>query len=175
MIIQLFKRRDIQDKDEKESTWLLPIGLKAPDFALPATNGDRLSLSDFQGRPVVLVFYPADKSPVCSSQLALYNEALQLFQEYDAQLMGISVDDVQSHREFADQLGLNFPLLADSDPSGAMSRAYRTLSERDGASERVIYVLDGEGIIRWRDMSPRNVNPGADGILRALESLTGAN
>jgi peroxiredoxin len=175
MLKQLFKRKNMRNKGQDESAWLLPVGSKAPGFTLPATNGDRISLTDFRGRPVVLVFYPADKSPVCSNQLALYNEALPLFQEHNAQLMGVSVDDVESHQEFADQLDLNFPLLADSDPSGAVSRAYRTLSEKDRTSERAIYVLDGEGTIHWRDITPRNVNPGADGILRALESLTGSN
>ena len=125
-----------------------------------------------RGRPVVLVFYPADASPVCSSQLALYNEALHLFQEHDAQIVGISVNSMAEHEAFADSLKLGFPLLADDDPTGAVSRAYGVYSERDRLSERALFVLDADGLIRWSYLSPRGVNPGANGILDALDSLS---
>ena len=167
MIKQLFKRKD----KEKEIVQPLAVGTHAPDFSLPATSGGSITLSELRGRPVVLVFYPADASSVCSSQLALYNEALHLFEEYEAQIIGISIDGLPSHLAFAESLKLDYPLLADDDPYGAVSRAYGTYNEGDGISERVLYVLDADGIVRWRYLSPRKVNPGANGILDALESL----
>jgi peroxiredoxin len=130
-----------------------------------------MTLSEFQGRPVVLVFYPADESPVCSNQLALYNEALHLFEEHEAQLLGISVDDVASHQAFAGSLNLRFPLLADDDPAGDVAGRYGVFNDHDGKSERALFVVDPAGVIRWSHVSPRKVNPGAHGILQALESL----
>ena len=143
----------------------------APDFSLVVSNGETINLSEYQGRPVVLIFYPADESSVCSNQLALYNEALHLFEEHDAQLLGISVDDVASHQAFARSLNLRFPLLADDDPAGDVAGRYGVFNERDGKSERALFVVDPAGVIRWSHLSPRKVNPGAHGILQALESL----
>lgn len=149
----------------------MSTGSAAPDFSLVASNGKIINLSDLQGRPVVLVFYPADDSSVCSNQLALYNEALHLFEEHNAQLLGISVDDAASHQAFAESLKLKFPLLADDNPAGDVANKYGVLNKRDGLSERALFVVDPEGIIQWSYISPRKVNPGAHGILVALESL----
>jgi peroxiredoxin len=148
-------------------------GQPAPEFSLPTTGGEPIALDDFKGRPVVLIFYPRDGSAVCGSQLALYNEALALFQEHDAQLLAISVDDLASHEAFAEALSLKIPLLADSDPAGAVAQAYGILNQKDGRSERALFVVDDKGFIRWSHLSPRGINPGADGILDALESLPG--
>jgi peroxiredoxin len=148
----------------------LQPGVLAPDFSLPSSTGGSIRLLELRGNPTVLVFYPADDSPVCSNQLALYNEALSLFQEYDAQLIGISTDSVASHRTFASSLNLRFPLLADDNPQGAVSRMYGVYDAKDGVSERALYVLDADGVIQWSHLSPRDVNPGANGILDALES-----
>lgn len=128
-------------------------------------------LSELRGRPLVLVFYPEDNSSVCSSQLVLYNEAYQMFEEHGAQLLGISVDDQASHQEFAKSLDLQFPLVSDDDPLGEIARAYGVFDEVDHVAERALFVLDADGIIRWRYVSPRAVNPGANGILKALGSL----
>ena len=152
---------------------ILPAGVPAPDFALNATPDQVLRLSELRGRPVILVFYPADWSPVCGDQVALYNEILPEFREYGAELLGISVDGVWSHAAFARDRKLHFPLLADFEPKGAVARAYGAYRQEDGTSERALFVLDGEGIIRWSYCSPIAVNPGADGILSALESITG--
>jgi peroxiredoxin len=154
------------------STILSP-GTPAPDFALNATPDQVLRLSELRGRPVILAFYPADWSPVCGDQMALYNEILPEFREYGAELLGISVDGVWCHAAFARDRKLHFPLLSDFEPKGAISRLYGTYREEDGYSERALFVLDGEGVIRWSYCSPIGVNPGADGILNALESLTG--
>jgi peroxiredoxin len=152
---------------------ILPAGTPAPDFALKATPDQVLRLSELRGRPVVLVFYPADWSSVCGDQLALYNEILPDFREYGAELVGISVDGVWCHAAYARDRKLHFPLLSDFEPKGAVSRMYGAYREVDGYSERALFVLDGDGIIRWSFRSPVGVNPGADGILQALESLAG--
>jgi peroxiredoxin len=152
---------------------LLAAGTPAPDFALNATPDQILRLSELRGRPVVLVFYPADWSPVCGDQVALYNEILPEFHEYGAEILGISVDGAWCHAAFARDRHLHFPLLADFEPKGAVSRLYGAYRAEDGFSERALFVLDGDGIIRWSYCSPLGVNPGADGILSALESLAG--
>jgi len=150
---------------------ILPAGAPAPDFALNATPNQTLRLSELRGRPVVLVFYPADWSPVCGDQVALYNEILPEFREYGAEILGISVDGVWCHAAFSRDRNLHFPLLADFEPKGAVARAYGAYRAEDGTSERAIFVLDADGIIRWSYCSPIAVNPGADGILSALEAL----
>jgi peroxiredoxin len=150
---------------------ILPAGVPAPDFALNATPDQVLRLSELRGRPVILVFYPADWSPVCGDQVSLYNEILPEFREHGAAILGISVDGVWCHAAFARDRNLHFPLLADFEPKGAVARLYHAYREGDGTSERALFVLDGDGIIRWSYCSPIAVNPGADGILNALESI----
>lgn len=152
---------------------VLGAGTPAPDFALNATPDQVLRLSELRGRPVILVFYPADWSPVCGDQVALYNEILPEFREYGAEILGISVDGVWCHAAFARDRNLHFPLLADFEPKGAVARQYGAYRDEDGTSERALFVIDGEGIIRWSYCSPVAVNPGADGILGALESIAG--
>jgi peroxiredoxin len=153
---------------------LLAPGGQAPEFTLHATPDQTVSLSDFRGRPVILAFYPADWSPVCGDQMSLYNEILPEFTRYEAQLLGISVDGVWCHTAFHSERKLRFPLLADFEPKGAVARLYHAYREEEGTTERALYVLDGEGIIRWSHLSPAGVNPGADGILRALEEFATA-
>ena len=149
----------------------LPPGTEAPDFRLPSTPDQTLSLLEFRGQPVILVFYPEDWSPVCSDQLALYQELLPEFQKFNAELLGISVDGIWSHLAFAKDRNLEFPLLADFEPKGEVARTYQVYRATDGTSERALYVIDADGIVRWSYVSPVGINPGADGILRALESL----
>ncbi|HEY8742042.1 MAG TPA: redoxin domain-containing protein [Chloroflexota bacterium] len=150
----------------------LPAGTPAPDFTLPSTPDQKVSLSEFRGQPVILAFFPADWSPVCGDQMALYNELLPEFRRANAQLLGISVDGVWCHRAFAESRKLHFPLLADFEPKGKVSRAYGSYQRLAGESGRVLFVIDGDGIIRWSYRSPVGVNPGADGILSALDALT---
>ena len=156
------------------SETILPAGTPAPDFELQSAPDKTLRLSELRGKPVVLVFYPADFSPVCGDQLALYNEVLPEFQEHDAQVVGISVDGVWCHAAFSKARNLRFPILADFEPKGAVSRRYGAYRERDGFSDRALFVLDADGVIRWSHLSPPDLNPGADGILAALESLGAA-
>jgi len=149
----------------------LPAGTRAPNFELPSGPDRTVSLAEFRGQPVILAFYPEDWSPVCSDQMALYQEVLPEFQKFNAALLGISVDGVWSHLAFAKDRNLHFPLLADFEPKGKVARAYHVYRSKDGTSERALYVIDGDGIVRWSYVSPVDVNPGADGILRALENL----
>jgi peroxiredoxin len=151
----------------------LSAGALAPDFTLNRAPDKTVSLRDYRGQPVILAFYPADWSPVCGDQMTLYNEVLPEFQRYGAQLLGISVDGVWCHAAFAKQRNLHFPLLSDFEPKGKVSRLYGAYREGDGFSERALFVIDGDGIIRWSYLSPVGVNPGADGILRALEAVAG--
>jgi peroxiredoxin (alkyl hydroperoxide reductase subunit C) len=168
----VIKRLLRQRNDAKETNINpIPVGSQAPELVLVSESGDTVALDDFLGRPVVLVFYPADNTSVCASQLALYNEAYQMFEAYDAQLLAISVDDQDSHQEFAQQLGLRFPLLSDDDPFGKTAKAYGVYDEEDHVAERALFVIDSQGTVRWRYIAPRGVNPGANGILEALESL----
>jgi peroxiredoxin len=150
---------------------ILKAGTVAPDFTLETSPGQSISLSDFRGQPVVLAFYPADWSPVCGDQMVLYNEILPDFQDLGAALLGISVDGVWCHAAFAKAKNLRFPLLADFEPKGRVSRLFGSYNEKDGVSERALFVIDAKGTIAWSYLSPAAVNPGADGILSALESL----
>jgi peroxiredoxin len=152
------------------ATPLLP-GTAAPDFELPSTPDQTVSLAEFRGQPVILAFYPEDWSPVCSDQMALYQEVLPEFQKFGAELLGISVDGVWCHLAFARDRNLHFPLLADFEPKGEVARAYQVYRTKNGTSERALYVIDAEGVVAWSYVSPVGINPGADGILRALESL----
>jgi len=149
----------------------LAAGSKAPEFTLPATPDQRVSLADFRGRPVILAFYPEDWSPVCSDQLALYQELLPEFQRFEAELIGISVDGIWCHLAFAKDRNLHFPLLSDFEPKGEISRTYNAYRASDGTSERALFVIDANGDVHWSYISPVGINPGADGILRALEEL----
>jgi peroxiredoxin len=151
----------------------LPAGTPAPDFALKSTPDQTVRLSELRGRPVVLVFYPADWSPVCGDQVGLYNEMLSEFQDLDAQILGISVDGVWCHSAFARERKLHFPLLADFEPKGEVARLYGVYRSSDGTSERALFVINAEGVIHWSYVSPVGVNPGANGILSALEELQG--
>lgn len=151
---------------------ILNAGTPAPEFCLQVTPDQKLSLSDLRGAPVILAFYPADWSPVCGDQMALYNEILPEFKKYGAELLGISVDGVWCHAAFAKDRHLHFPLMADFEPKGTVSRAYAAYREEEGTSERALFVVDKNGVIAWSYLSPIAVNPGADGILRALEELT---
>jgi peroxiredoxin len=150
---------------------LLPAGTQAPEFNLASTPGKSFSLSVFRGKPLVLAFYPADWSPVCGDQIALYNEMADEFAEYDAQVLGISVDGVWCHKAFMEARGIRIPLLSDFEPKGQVSRQYGAYDEKGGVSQRALFVIDGNGVIRWSYLSPMDVNPGADGIFAALDAL----
>lgn len=150
---------------------LLPSGAAAPDFSLKSTPDQVVSLTEFRGQPVILAFYPADWSPVCGDQMALYNEILPEFKELGAEILGISVDGVWCHTAFSRDRKLHFPLLADFEPKGAVARLYGVYRADEGTTERALFVINPEGVIHWSYVSPVGVNPGAEGILAALEEL----
>jgi peroxiredoxin len=152
----------------------LEAGSTAPDFELRATPDQFVKLSDFRGRPLILAFYPADWSPVCTDQMSLYNEVLPEFRRFGADLAGVSIDHAWCHVAFAQHRNLHFPLLADFHPKGDVAQRYGVYDDTVGMSKRALFVLDGDAVIRWSYVSPVGVNPGADGILRALESMAGA-
>lgn len=151
---------------------MLQKGDKAPGFQLFATPDQRISLKELEGKNVILAFYPADWSPVCSDQMALYNEMLKYFNKYDATILGISVDSKWCHLAFSESRKLHFPLLADFEPKGEVSKLYGVYNEEEGECERALFVINKEGEIVWSYLSPAAINPGADGILDALETLT---
>lgn len=150
---------------------MLATGTQAPDFTLYATPDQKIRLSEFVGKKIILAFYPADWSPVCGDQMALYNETLSFFHKHNAEVIGISVDGKWSHLAFSQDRKLHFPLLADFEPKGAIARIYEVFDEHEGECKRALYIIDEEGIIRWSYLSPVGINPGADGILDALEAM----
>lgn len=147
-------------------------GTPAPDFMLKSTPDQTVALSELRGRPVILAFYPADWSPVCGDQMSLYNEVLPEFRRHGAELLGISVDGAWCHAAFARDRKLHFPLLADFEPKGGVARAYGVYDAKLGECDRALFVIDREGVIHWSYVSPVGINPGAEGILTALESLS---
>ncbi len=155
----------------KNSQQPLKVGAKAPDFSLKDTPDQKVSLSDFSGKNVILMFYPADFSPVCGGEVTLFNELLSEFKKYDAELLAISVDNVWTHLAFSKEKNLHFPLLSDFHPKGEVSKKYNAYREEDGESDRALYLIDKKGNIAWGYISPVGINPGADGVLRALEGL----
>ena len=162
-----------QSRARKTSTAssLLAAGSRAPAFTMPSTPDQGVSLGDYRGRTLILAFYPADWSPVCGDQMSLYNQVLPEFHKHRAVLLGISVDGAWCHAAFAGDRHLHFPLLADFEPKGAVARAYGVFRAEEGECERALFVIDGLGVIRWSYVSPVGINPGADGILDALEAL----
>lgn len=159
-----------QQSSHPQSRALAP-GAPAPDFLLNATPDQKVSRSDFSGHPLVLVFYPADWSPVCSDQMVLYQEIHSEFERHNAQVLGISVDGAWCHAAFRQHRNIHFPLLSDFEPKGDVARAYGVYRSGEGVCERALFVIDGNGMVYWSYVSPIGVNPGADGILRALESM----
>lgn len=151
---------------------ILQKGIAAPNFILNSTPDQKLSLSDFLGKRVILAFYPADWSPVCGDQMALYNATLKFFRRYNAEVLGISVDSKWSHMAFSQTLKLHFPLLADFEPKGMVAKVYGVYNENEGHADRGLFVIDESGIIQWSYRSPDGINPGADGILIALEEIS---
>lgn len=132
----------------------LPVGIPAPDFTLPDANTNPVSLSDFRDKNVVLVFYPLDWSPACSDQLSLYQSELPEFDKQDAVVTGISVDSLYSHGAWAAVRSITFPLLADFHPKGEVSKLYKVMRQTEGFSERALYIIDRQGIIRYSHVSP---------------------
>lgn len=152
----------------------LSRGTVAPELDVPATpDGNRIKLADHRGSPAVLVFYPGDFTPVCTGELGLFNELLPELQAFGAKVFAISCDSLWSHVAYAKELNLGIPLLTDFHPKGEVCRRFDVYRDDIGTAERALFVLDGDGRIFWSQVSPIEVNPGADGVLAELEQLTG--
>lgn len=155
----------------------LAIGSIAPDFTLQIGNGlinntknNFFTLSEQKGKNIILAFYPADWSDVCSSQIALYNELITIFDVYNAELLGISVDGVYCHKAFKEHNNIKLRLLCDFEPKGATSKLYNAYNKM-GFSERALYVIDKNGVIQYSYIAPIDVNPGAKEILETLKKI----
>jgi peroxiredoxin len=153
---------------------VIEAGATAPDFTLPDQDGNQVSLADFRGQTVVLVFYPADFSPVCTDQLSVYQEVLPQFEEHEAKLLGISVDGAFCHRAFKNHMNLDIPLLADFHPKGEVARAYGVWAEKYGIAKRALVVVGADGVVTWSYESPPLEVPGANLIFDALDQRTPA-
>ena len=153
---------------------MIEPGTAAPDFTLPNHRGEQVSLSDFRGRKLMLVFYPADFSPVCSDQLSIYQEVLDQISEAGVQLLGISVDSSWTHNAFRKKLGLEIPLLSDFHPKGAVSASFGAYQDEWGTTNRSLVLIDEQGIVRWVHESPTPLEiPGANLIFDAIEAAAG--
>jgi peroxiredoxin len=150
---------------------LIAVGSRAPDFSLPNHEGKQVSLGDFRGSKVVLVFFPLDFSPVCTDQLSIYQEVLPQIEEQGAALVGISVDSSWAHRAFRDKLGITIPLLSDFEPKGSVIRSYGAYLDEAGHANRSLVLVDPDGVVSWVHESPTPLEiPGANLIFDALAS-----
>ncbi|WP_434969893.1 redoxin domain-containing protein [Microbacterium sp. bgisy207] len=162
--------RSAPPMDGSRVTTGLEPGTPAPDFALPAADGTIVRLSELRGSPVALVFYPLDWSPGCSVQLELYQQEYDEFASRGIRLLGISVDSIYSHGAWAAVRGIRYPLLSDFQPRGETARAYNVWRNADGHSERAVYLVDADGIIRWAHVSERLKElPDFDALVDALD------
>ena len=159
------------EKAQPEIRSMLAKNDVAPNFELHATPDQKFALHELSGRNVILAFYPADWSPVCGDQMTLYNEMLKYFKKYNADLLGISVDSKWCHSAFRRDRKLHYSLLADYEPKGETAMRYGVYNRKEGISERALFVINGHGIITWSYLSPVAINPGADGILDALDEI----
>jgi peroxiredoxin (alkyl hydroperoxide reductase subunit C) len=148
---------------------MIAPGTPAPEFSLPNHQGEQVSLADFRGGKVVLVFYPLDFSPACTDQLSIYQEVLPQIEEQGATLIGISVDSTWAHRAFRDKLGISIPLLSDFEPKGAVISSYGAYLDEVGHANRSLVLVDADGVVRWVHESPTPLEiPGANLIFDAL-------
>lgn len=164
------------DKKSKQPNSILTSGAKAPDFRLHSTDQSLSAgvcvLSSFRGSIVILVFYPYDWSPVCGEEVALFNESLPILKDEGAeQVFGISVDSIWCHRAFARARNLHFELLSDFEPKGEVAQSYGAYNYDEGRASRALFIINTDGTIAWSYLSPDEVNPGVDGVLKVLENL----
>jgi peroxiredoxin (alkyl hydroperoxide reductase subunit C) len=149
---------------------MIAAGEVAPEFTLRDQDGGEVSLADYRGRRVLLVFYPYDFSSVCSDQLALYQEVKPQLAEKGVELLGISIDHPFAHKAFQEKLGIDTPLLADFEPKGEVARAYGSYVEKLGMANRTLVLVDAEGRVEWAYESPAlGEFPGPNMIFDALE------
>jgi peroxiredoxin len=148
---------------------MIAVGEQAPDFTLRNQDGEKVSLSDYRGRKVMLVFYPGDFSPVCGDQFSIYQEVKPEIEEKGVELVGISVDSFFAHKAFQEKLGFDTTLLSDFEPKGEVARAYGSYVERMGFANRTLVLVDEDGTVAWTYESPNPGEfPGANVIFDAI-------
>lgn len=148
---------------------MIAVGERAPDFTLRNQDAEKVSLSDYRGRKVLLVFYPGDFSPVCGDQLSIYQEVKPEISAKGVEMIGISVDGFFVHKAFQEKLGIDTPLLSDFEPKGEVARAYDAYQDRIGIAKRALVLVDEEGRVAWAYESPEDTQiPGANLIFDAL-------
>ena len=127
----------------------ISVGATAPDFTLKDQSQKEVKLSDFKGKRVVIVFYPLDWSPICTNEHACFVNDIKKFEQLDAQVLGLSVDSVWSHKAFADKMGIHYPLLADFHPRGAVADKFGAYLADTGITGRAIAIIDRNGKLAW--------------------------
>jgi peroxiredoxin len=148
------------------------VGSPAPDFTLKDQNQQDVSLSSFRGKKrVVIVFYPLDWSPVCSKEHACLVNDMNRFDQLEAQVLGLSVDSVWSHKAYAEKMGIHYPLLADFQPRGAVAGTYGVFLEEKGITGRAISIIDRDGNLAWHKNYDIPVVPAVDEVAQALEGV----
>jgi len=148
------------------------IGSPAPDFTLKDQNQQDVSLASFRGnKRVVLIFYPLDWSPVCTKEHACLVNDMKRFEQLDAQVLGLSVDSVWSHKAYAEKMGIHYPLLADFHPRGAVAEKYGVYLADKGITGRAISIIDRDGKLAWHKNYDIPVVPGVDEVAKALEGV----
>jgi peroxiredoxin len=156
----------------RDSVLTVRVGQRAPDFTLPAVAGGKVTLSQYRGKKnVVLSFVPAAWTPVCSDQWPGYNITQDIFEQHDAMLLGITVDNIPTLFAWTNQMGqLWFPVLSDFYPHGNVAKKYGVLRS-DGTTERALFVIDKKGVIRYIDVHDINKRPLLENLVRELEKL----
>jgi peroxiredoxin len=150
----------------------ISVGAPAPDFSLKNQDQQDVKLGDFRGKKrVVLVFYPLDWSPVCTKEHACFVNDMQQFAQLDAQVLGISVDSVWSHKAYAEKMGIKYPLLADFHPRGAVAARYGAYLDEKGISGRAIYIIDRDGKLAWQKNYDIPVVPDIQEVAKALQEV----
>jgi mycoredoxin-dependent peroxiredoxin len=147
------------------------IGAPAPEFTLKDQDQKEVKLSDYRGKPVVLVFYPLDWSPVCTKEHACMVNDKKQFEDLNAQVLGLSVDSVWSHKAYADKMGIHYPLLADFHPRGAVAAKYGVYLEDKGITGRAIFIIDRNGNLAWRKDYDIPVVPDIAEVSKALAGV----
>jgi peroxiredoxin (alkyl hydroperoxide reductase subunit C) len=149
----------------------IQLGAPAPDFTLPSQLGKDITLSDLRGKNVVLAFYPLAWTPVCTLQIPLYEAEMEKFVALDTQILSISVDSTDCLRAWAESLGgIHYPMLSDFWPHGAVAELYGVL-QSDGRSERALFIIDKQGILRYIDIHDINDQPSNEVLRKAIREI----
>src|SRR5438132_10833344 len=151
---------------------MIQVGDEAPDFALRDQNNEVVTLSSFRGsKAVLIIFYPLAFTGICTGELCAVRDDLSTFQNDDVQVMTISVDSTYSHKIFSEKEGYEFPLLSDFWPHGAVAQAYGVFNETTGFSNRGTFLVDGDGIVRFRELNGPGDGRNPDDWRKAIEAL----